>query len=197
MRQPAPTPASPTAPLSAAQSAVQSAPPSAPTAQQDSRPTLVHYLLVLAVSMLLWLLLAESLAPQELIAAAVGGVLVTVVAAPRLGIFTGMRFAPGAPVSLVRYLVHFFRALVIANLDVARRVLSPSLPIRPAVVEVKTELTSPLGRMLLANSITLTPGTLVIDVLDDRLLVHAMTREGAEALEEGEMNRRVARLGEG
>jgi multicomponent Na+:H+ antiporter subunit E len=139
---------------------------------QDSRPRPVHFLFAFAVSMLLWLLLAGSLQPQELIAAAGAGVLVVLIAAPRLGIFTGMRFSAVAPLYLVRYLIDFFVALVVANLDLARRVLSPSLPIRPAVVEVTTELQSPLGRMLLANSITLTPGTLVIDVIDDRLLVH-------------------------
>jgi multicomponent Na+:H+ antiporter subunit E len=68
--------------------------------------------------------------------------------------------------------MRFFVALTVANFDVARRVLAPSLPIRPAVVEVHTELRSALGRMLLANSITLTPGTLTIDVHGDRLLVH-------------------------
>ncbi|MGB5736979.1 MAG: Na+/H+ antiporter subunit E [Thiohalocapsa sp.] len=139
---------------------------------EDARPSFVHFLFAFAVSVLLWLLLAGSLAPQELIAAVIAGLLVTVVAAPRLGIFTGMRFTPLAPVYLLLYLLRFFGALIVANLDVARRVLAPSLPIRPAVVEVKTELQSALGRMLLANSITLTPGTLVIDVLDDRLLVH-------------------------
>jgi multicomponent Na+:H+ antiporter subunit E len=50
--------------------------------------------------------------------------------------------------------------------------LSPSLPIRPAMVEVRTALKSPLGKMLLANTITLTPGTLTVDVIDDRLLIH-------------------------
>jgi len=54
----------------------------------------------------------------------------------------------------------------------ARRILTPSLPLNPEVVEVKTELQSDLGRLLLANSITLTPGTLTVDVKDDRLLVH-------------------------
>jgi multicomponent Na+:H+ antiporter subunit E len=54
----------------------------------------------------------------------------------------------------------------------ARRVLSPSLPIRPGMVEVFTRLQSPLGRLLLANSITLTPGTLSVDVLEDRIQVH-------------------------
>jgi len=83
-----------------------------------------------------------------------------------------VRLSPLAPIHLVLYLVTFFVALIRSNLDVARRVLTPSLPIRPGVVEVQTRLQSSLGRMLLANSITLTPGTLSIDIIGDRLLVH-------------------------
>jgi multicomponent Na+:H+ antiporter subunit E len=89
-----------------------------------------------------------------------------------LGILAGVRLTPAAPYHLVRYLGYFVAALVRANLDMARRVLSPSLPIRPAVVEVRTGLQSSLGKLLLANSITLTPGTLSVDVRDDRILVH-------------------------
>jgi multicomponent Na+:H+ antiporter subunit E len=138
----------------------------------DTRPGIARFLFTFAVSLLLWVLLAGTLDPQELIAGAVAALLVTVIAWPRLGIFTGMRLTPTAPVYLVRYLIRFIVALVAANFDVARRVLSPALPIRPAVVEVRTELKSSLGKMLLANSITLTPGTLTIRVLGDRLLVH-------------------------
>ena len=138
----------------------------------DSRPALSHYLFTFGVTALLWLLLAGTLAPQELVAAATAGILVTAVAGSRLAIFTGIRFSVAAPLHLVRYLIHFFGALVRANLDMARRVLNPSLPIRPAVVEVKTELESSLGKLLLANSITLTPGTLSVDLQDDRILVH-------------------------
>ena len=63
-----------------------------------------------------------------------------------------------------------------ANLDLAARVLAPSLPINPALVEINTELKSPLGKLLLANTITLTPGTLTVDVVDNRLLVHWVYR---------------------
>jgi len=126
----------------------------------------------MAVLFLLWVLLAGTLRQDELIAGGVTAVLVTLIAGPRLAILGGVRLSPLAPVHLIRYLGVFFAALLRANLDVARRVLSPSLPIRPGVVEVQTRLRSSLGRMLLANSITLTPGTLTIDVLGDRLLVH-------------------------
>jgi multicomponent Na+:H+ antiporter subunit E len=138
----------------------------------EPRPSLPHYLFSIAVLTLLWVLLAGSLRQDELIAGVVVAVLVTLIAGPRLAVLSGVRLTPLAPLYLLTYLGTFFLALIRANLDVARRVLSPSLPIRPAVVEVETRLKSPLGRMLLANSITLTPGTLSIDIQGDRILVH-------------------------
>jgi multicomponent Na+:H+ antiporter subunit E len=79
---------------------------------------------------------------------------------------------PGAPLAFLLYLVSLARALILANLDMARRVLTPSLPIRPALVHINTSLRSELGRLTLANSITLTPGTLTVDVEHDTLTVH-------------------------
>ena len=131
-----------------------------------------HYVLVAGVSMVLWLLLTGSLEAQEVIAGAVVSVLVTAIFGARFTIFTGFRFSWLAPLYILVYLANFFVALVRANFDLAIRVLSPSLPIRPAMVEVRTRLKSPLGKMLLANTITLTPGTLTVDVIGDRLLVH-------------------------
>ena len=131
-----------------------------------------HYVLVAGVSMVLWLLLTGSLDAQEVIAGAVVSVLVTAIFGARFTIFTGFRFSWLAPLYILAYLVNFVAALVRANFDLASRVLAPSLPIRPAMVEVTTNLKSPLGKMLLANTITLTPGTLTVDVIDDRLLVH-------------------------
>ncbi len=138
----------------------------------EFRPSVGHYIFTYALVVLLGLLLAGSLRTDEVVAALVVGVIVTALAAPRLSIMAGVRLSARAPVSLAAYLATFFLALIRANLDVARRVLSPSLPINPAVVEVRTGLQSPLGKLLLANSITLTPGTLSVDVRDDRLLVH-------------------------
>lgn len=138
----------------------------------DPRPSLAHFAFTFAVLLLLWLLLAGSLRQDELIAGVVVALLVTLIAGPRLAVLSGVRLTPLAPLYLVSYLAVFFVALIRANLDMARRVLSPSLPIRPAVVEVETGLTSSLGRMLLANSITLTPGTLSIDIQGERILVH-------------------------
>ncbi len=84
--------------------------------------------------------------------------------------------------------------VVKANLDVVRRILTPSLPISPRMIKVKAGQRSDLGRVIYANSITLTPGTVSVDVEDDTILVHALTKEAADGVETGEMDRRVTRL---
>lgn len=131
-----------------------------------------RFLRATILALLIWLLLVGTLAPQELILGGVVALLTAAISLPRLAFLDGVRLRPLLPWYLLRFLAVFLWALVKANLDVARRVLSPRLPIRPAMVEVETTLRSPLGRLLLANAITLTPGTLTVDVMENQLLVH-------------------------
>jgi multicomponent Na+:H+ antiporter subunit E len=76
------------------------------------------------------------------------------------------------------YVPVFLYALVLANIDVARRVLSPKIPLHPAFIKVKTDLESDFAIFLLANSITLTPGTLSVDVVDHEIIIHAVSFKG-------------------
>jgi multicomponent Na+:H+ antiporter subunit E len=73
---------------------------------------------------------------------------------------------------LAVYLPIFAWACLVANLDVAYRVLHLRLPIRPAIVKVRIGLKSEMGRFILANSITLTPGTLSVDLVGPDLYIH-------------------------
>jgi len=86
------------------------------------------------------------------------------------------------PVRLLKflfiYIPVFIWKLILANLDVARRVLSPKIPLNPGIVKVKTGLKGDLGKLTLANSITLTPGTLSIDVEEDYIFVHTVDVKG-------------------
>jgi multicomponent Na+:H+ antiporter subunit E len=74
--------------------------------------------------------------------------------------------------------------IVLANIDVAKRVLHPEMPIDPLVIEFDTTLRSDLALVTLANSITLTPGTITIDVEPERgrFVVHAIAQDPADAL---------------
>lgn len=86
--------------------------------------------------------------------------------------------------SVVLYLVAFLRELVVANLQVARIVLSPSLPIEPAVVEVPLRVESDAAVTTIANSITLTPGTLTMDydAETNTLYVHSIAVDDRESV---------------
>lgn len=87
-------------------------------------------------------------------------------------IFTTVKLTPKAFLYSFIYILVFLTELLKSNLDVALRVVSPSLPINPGIVEVKTKLKSKIGRIFLANSITLTPGTFTIEINEDSLFIH-------------------------
>lgn len=113
--------------------------------------------------------------------------------AHRVGFFersTGLHLIPRLP----RFSLWLLVEIVKSSLEVVRLVLDPKLPISPTVITIKAKPEDDVGQVILANSITLTPGTVTLDVFDNRLLVHCVTREGAEAIQAGEANRRVAEL---
>lgn len=80
------------------------------------------------------------------------------------------------------YLVQLLIEIIKANIDVARIVLDPKLPISPAIVKFKTKLKENNSKVALANSITLTPGTITIDLIGDTFYVHTLTRKAAEEI---------------
>jgi len=84
--------------------------------------------------------------------------------------------------------------IVKANIDVAKIVLDPKLPISPQVFTVKASQVDDLGLAIYANSITLTPGTVSIDVKNATIQVHALTQELADGLLTGEMDRRATEM---
>lgn len=92
---------------------------------------------------------------------------------------------------LITYLPWLGWEIVKANFQVARIILDPKLPISPHLIRIPAPQRTDLGRVIYANSITLTPGTVSLDLRDDGLLVHALTQESAEGVLSGEMERRV------
>jgi multicomponent Na+:H+ antiporter subunit E len=94
------------------------------------------------------------------------------------------------PVRWILYSIWLIGEIVKSNIDVARRVWHPKLPISPTLVKVPAG-DDELRQVIYANSITLTPGTVSIDLTDAVITVHALTQEGAKDLEQGEMAGRV------
>ena len=90
------------------------------------------------------------------------------------------------------YLPWLLKEILIANINVAKVILSPKLPISPIMVVFGSTQKTDLGRVLYANSITLTPGTITTGVEGDQLEIHALTRKDVDGREEDEMDQRVS-----
>ena len=93
---------------------------------------------------------------------------------------------------LPRYLLWLLWEIIKSNLDVASRILNPKLPVSPTLIQLQPSQRGELGQVIYANSITLTPGTVTTYLSEGRLEVHALSEEGATALRQGEMDRRVS-----
>lgn len=120
----------------------------------------------------IWLLLTWSLDPQQVIVGVVVSICLALILSKLGRDVTGKICNPIRWFWFDLYLVYFFYYCIRANLDVAYRVLNPNMPIRPGIVKVRTELQSDVAKTFLANSITLTPGTLTVDIVDDHLFIH-------------------------
>lgn len=126
----------------------------------------------LIILMALWLLLTWSLAPAQIIAGVVVSILVIGLAGD-IFIFRASRaFNPVRVFWAILYIPYLLWHIILANFDVAFRVISPEMPLKPGIVKVKTSLTTDMARTALANSITLTPGTMTVDINGDELYIH-------------------------
>ena len=136
---------------------------------------------------LLWIVLTSSIFWQELLA---GIIFSAIVASLTYSSFNEKgigNLAPRRIAYALAYIPFFLWEVVKANFDVAYRVLHPAMPIRPGIVEIHTDMRTDIGKLGLANSITLTPGTLTMDVDGDRMFIHWInveTDDITEATEE-------------
>ena len=153
---------------------------------------LVGLLVALLVSWVLW----SGIYKPLLLWLGLFSCLLSMWLAQRMGFFRH----PMSLRSILRLPAHWWWLLgeiIRSSLEVARVVLSPSLPISPTVVDLITTETTDVGKVILGNSITLSPGTVTIDVHEDCLLVHCLTQHSASQLQDPEVQRRIAWLGLG
>ena len=146
----------------------------------------MKYFVIFITSLLVYLLLT-AFTVYELILGSILSAVITFILVKFIDFDIDVLF----PVRLLRfvfiYIPVFVWKLILANLDVARRVLSPKIPLNPGIVKVKTDLKSDFGKLTLANSITLTPGTLSLDVEENHIYVHTVDVKG-KSMEENKKN---------
>jgi multicomponent Na+:H+ antiporter subunit E len=142
-------------------------------------------ILVFILSLLVWLGLTRGGGAPEIWVGLAAAVIVAGVAGGFLAGFPRGRGIARRVLFAVRYLARFLWEMIKANLHVAAIVLSPRRPIRPGIVKIRTDLTRDTALTVLANSITLTPGTFTIDIQPDRreLYIHCITVASTDVAE--------------
>jgi multicomponent Na+:H+ antiporter subunit E len=142
-----------------------------------------RYLVHFIIAFILWLLLSWSLDWHIVIVGVALSALSAFLFTSHFPLVAGSFLHPTRYFWFLIYLPIFLWYCLLANLDVAYRVLNLRMPIHPGIVKVRTKLKSDTGKTFLANSITLTPGTLTVDVIGDELYIHWINVHGSNVEE--------------
>lgn len=138
--------------------------------------------------MAIWVSLTLNVSMQEL---ALGAGVSVIIALATSGAFTGNAFRllrPSRLLHAAEYVLYFLGRMLMANVDVLLRVIRPTVPINPGVVRAELSLANGRARNMVANSITLTPGTLTVEMTEDSIFVHWISLPEGDA---GEMTQRM------
>lgn len=133
---------------------------------------MMKYIAIFILSLIFWILLTFSLSVSNIIV----GIVASMVTALVFGKYFLKHVKPFLQIQryfwLIVYLFIFTWECIKANFDVAYRVLHPAMPIKPGIVKVKLGLKTNIAKTILANSITMTPGTISVDIIGDEIYVH-------------------------
>tara|TARA_R110002096_G_scaffold273422_9_gene467283 strand:+ start:21947 stop:22480 length:534 start_codon:yes stop_codon:yes gene_type:complete len=147
--------------------------------------------------LLIWIVLSGVIDPFHIIMGVVCCALVTAISGDLV-----FKDGSGQPerivifgVRLIGYLFWLLKELVISNFHVFRLAMSPGgiKDVRPRIIRYQTKLESPFARFILANSITLTPGTITLELTERTLYIHAISDTTAEGLQ-GPMEKKIGRI---
>jgi multicomponent Na+:H+ antiporter subunit E len=140
-----------------------------------------------------WLLLSGIYTPF-LVLSGLGASLAVAALAQRMEVADREGHPIHLALAALGYWPWLMKEIVKSGWQVTRIILDPRLPISPTFVRFKPSQKSTAALATHANSITLTPGTITVEAGRDEFLVHALTREGADGVLDGEMDRRVRRM---
>jgi len=134
---------------------------------------------------------SPGIKPDQYLEEFIGGVVISLIAAAlsykhlsQRGLYN---LSPKRIGWFFAYIPVFIWAMIKANFDVAYRVLSPKKPIKPGIVRIRTDIKNPAGKLALANSITLTPGTMTMQIIDDKYYIHWIYVQSEDEKEAGDI----------
>ena len=146
----------------------------------------------------LWIfyfLLSTSFNPSFIIIGIISVLIITYISYYFLGkTIISVKWTPKRLILWIQYLFSALKEIIKANIDVAERVLDPKLPINPSIVKIKVPFKNPFLLTLLANTITLTPGTLSVDHKGEYIYVHFLAEEHIESLSQRNLSGKILKV---
>lgn len=140
---------------------------------------------------ILWILLSGHLSPL-LLSLGAASVALTILLATRMRIIDHESYPLQISTKLPAFYVYITWEIIKANIQVIRSILTDGgKTITPQLVEIPLPQKTDLSRVIYANAITLTPGTVSVELKDDKILVHALNKEGIEDLLSGDMAKAI------
>lgn len=144
-----------------------------------------------ALLFVFWLLLSGHFEPL-LLGLGLASVVMTIYLMKRMKLIDHETYPLHLSSRLATFLVYIFREIVKANIDVIKRIMTPGgKSISPQLVEIPLPQKTDLGRAIYANAITLTPGTVSVELTKDKIIVHALTKQAANDLSTGTMAKAI------
>jgi len=165
--------------------------------QDPKKPSIIQYILTFAILMTFWYLLSGYLEPFYIGAGIVSSLVVTAVSADLM--FRSQKNVLDSARIFVRFLFYIpwlMVEILYANIDVAYRILHPKMPIDPGMITIETPFKGDILRTSFANALTLTPGTVTIDVRRGTFVVHALVMDvsNRELLEKRGIEKSLGRI---
>ncbi len=157
----------------------------------------MKYTLVLILNLAAaWMIWSGSNSVDNPFILALGGcsLLLTVVVCARMRISDSESVPLHFSWRIVPYTFYLIKEIIVSNIDVAKIVLSPKMPLQRTMIEVTADHDSDIANVVLANSITLTPGTVAVSMDGEKIKVHALSFEGAAEDLSGEMAGKIRKL---
>ncbi|MCD6222330.1 MAG: Na+/H+ antiporter subunit E [Thermoplasmata archaeon] len=149
------------------------------------------YVAILLTIIWIALIYSPNITMEAFLEELVAGIIISIgVAAITSKNFEGLGIKYLHPKRIAYFIAFFFvflKEMVKANLNMARIVLSPKLPVKPGIVEIETDLKLPSAKLFLGNAITLTPGTMTIDYDNNKAYIHWVYVESTEPKKAGEI----------
>lgn len=145
-----------------------------------------------ALLFLFWIFLSGYFEPL-LLGLGMASVALTVLLSQRMNVIDHESYPLHLSLKLPGFFTYIFREIIKANIDVVTRILGwKGASISPQLVDIPQLQKSDLGAVIYANAITLTPGTVTIGLSEERLTIHALTKEAADELAAGSMSNKIS-----